>query len=357
MQSKGWLGLVPIFLFILFGVIGNVINIVVFAQRRMRQTSTFRYLLYLSISDLFVVLFSATEVLIKSNLSHEIREFSIFPCNVQKFLTYSTNYVSSCLSIAVSIEKALIVSRISSDLFESSQSSQDKEESRTSFKAMRHKCSTRSLVNRQRNSLVDRNAAAIVITIMLVNSHFIFLMKPTSIFRFHDQEHEYGARENGSSEYDIINCLPVKELFYDEFLVNIWSWVDFCLYSILPFSFMTVCSVIIIVKLKKINEIYVSLLGSSVFNRAIYLKKLKRNFQASLMLVTTSSYFLFSMLIFWIWFFCSRGRMESVESSPVQTLVYMLLYANNAFDILFYSMSSQKFRTELFNLLGARDST
>ena len=341
MKINTMLSFVPIAVFIVFGIIGNVINVLIFSKRKMRHIATFRYLLYLSVSDLFVLLFTASDNLIKSNISLGFREYSLFPCNIHKFLAYSTSYVSSCLSIAVSIEKALVVSRISLDSLDMSQS--------------KNSCpsdvSSRKALLRRRITLVDRNVAILVVAMLLINIHFVFLIKPTSIFSSQDRDqHKNGLEANGSS-FEIVYCMPAKELFYAEFLANAWIFLDICMYSLLPFSFMSVCSVIIIVKLKKVNKIYVSLMDSSVFNRSIYLKKLKRNFETSLMLLSTSFYFLVTMVIFWICFFFYKDRRESLENNLVHTLVYMLLYSNNAFGILFYALCSQKYRTLVFNLI------
>jgi hypothetical protein len=61
------------------------------------------------------------------------------------------------------------------------------------------------------------------------------------------------------------------------------------------------------------------------------------------------------MVIFWLWFlFKSNIEKESVQSSLRQSFVYMLLYTNNAFDFVFYGMSSQKYRKEFRKLFFGR---
>jgi hypothetical protein len=62
------------------GVLGNICNLIVFGKKKMRKWSTFRFLLYLSGSDLLVLLIAVTDILIKNTIEFEIRSYSIFTC-------------------------------------------------------------------------------------------------------------------------------------------------------------------------------------------------------------------------------------------------------------------------------------
>ena len=62
------------------GVLGNICNLIVFGKKKMRKWSTFRFLLYLSGSDLLVLLIAVTDILIKNTIEFEIRSYSIFSC-------------------------------------------------------------------------------------------------------------------------------------------------------------------------------------------------------------------------------------------------------------------------------------
>jgi predicted membrane channel-forming protein YqfA (hemolysin III family) len=67
---------------IVVGVIGNTINVVVFSRKTMRSTSTFRFLLYLSLFDMMVLLVCSTEALIEFGFDFEV----CFQTNVYFFL-------------------------------------------------------------------------------------------------------------------------------------------------------------------------------------------------------------------------------------------------------------------------------
>ena len=172
--------------------------------------------------------------------------------------------------------------------------------------------------------------------------------------------------------------MPIKGSLYELFMLNVWFWIDIVLYSILPFISMGICSTIIIVKINKINKSYLrqffaathtitsttlppsttvqptssfSSFGNKPSNvtshtRMIYLKKLKKNFQICVMLISTNLYFLATMLIFWAWYLFRYEKNETLQQNLTHSYVYVLLYTNNAFGFVFYGMSSEKYRRE-----------
>ena len=92
------------------GLIGNTFNMLVFGKKKMRKISTFRYLFYLSISDLLVLAIGASDILIKKIFLSEIRTQSQIVCKLHTFFTYFLTHVSSLILMAVSIDRAIIMS-------------------------------------------------------------------------------------------------------------------------------------------------------------------------------------------------------------------------------------------------------
>ena len=82
--------LAALILLAFIGVLGNILNLVVFGKKSMRKLSTFRFLLYLSASDLLVLLIAVTDVLIKylTPNQFEIRSYSIFTCKFHVNITF-----------------------------------------------------------------------------------------------------------------------------------------------------------------------------------------------------------------------------------------------------------------------------
>ena len=389
MSTKRVLSITPSIIVLSLGIVGNLINVLVFAKKEMRASSTFRFLIYLSISDLMVMIINSTEILFKSDFSFRNRESSLVSCNIQKFLSYTIYYISSCLSVAVSVDRALIVCKLSPKRLESKQASQalatsskimtshdekmpsskktsQEESPKITFSKMTS-CKQKQMnsfnsnsnasisSNKRRTVLVDRVMALIVVSMLLLNSHFLILLKPSqALFVGNASNESYTSRTNkfsergvNENEYDILECAPKRNTYYEMFLLHVWFAIDLCMYSILPFACTSVCSAIIIHKLKQMNTFYRDRLTSNNFNRKIYLKKLKRNFQISAMLIVTNAYFLLSMLVFWVWFMLHLSERETYASNLRQSFVYILLFTNNAFDCLFYGLSSAKYRSTL----------
>jgi hypothetical protein len=99
---------------IVIGLCGNTVNITVFGRNSMRTVSTFRFLLYLSVFDLLVLLLCATDVFAQFRYNFEIRNVSTFMCRAHTFLTYFLPQCSSNILMAVSIDRALVVTNYKS---------------------------------------------------------------------------------------------------------------------------------------------------------------------------------------------------------------------------------------------------
>lgn len=98
---------------IILGVFGNLVNIVVFSRASMRKASTFRFLLYLAITDLLVLIVCATDALAKFGFEWELRSTSIVVCRLHTFLTYLLTDASSLILMVVSVDRALVVTNSS----------------------------------------------------------------------------------------------------------------------------------------------------------------------------------------------------------------------------------------------------
>ena len=325
---------------LIFGIVGNVISIFIFGKKKMRASPTLRFLLYLSVVDLFVLMMGISEILLKSGFSFGLRDSSLFVCNIQKFIGYSSTYISSLLSVAVNIYRAKKVSY----LFHLN--TEINKTKRVRFKKTID----------QTNSLVDSITKFVIIFVFLLNSHFIFLLKSSHVVYFEDDLKLLKLNETQINSYDVFSCVPFQNSFYEKFLVHAWFWIDLLLYSLIPLISMTICSIIIIVNLMKLNRGYSTRLdlNSSSFTKRIYSRKLRKNIQISLILICSNGYFFITTVIFWTWFSIVDKEFldENFGTYFKRSLVYTLLYSNNAFGILFYGLFSTQYRRHLIGLPG-----
>ncbi len=94
------------------GLIGNTLSLIIFSKKSMRQVSTFRYLLYLSLFDLFVLIVSAAHLLVKLLFKIDVRLYSSFACKTHTFLTYFFTHICSMILIAVNVDRVLKMKKI-----------------------------------------------------------------------------------------------------------------------------------------------------------------------------------------------------------------------------------------------------
>ena len=76
------------------GLIGNIICLIIF--NKLKKNSTFIYLAFLSIIDIFVLLFGLGDIILISYFHYVIRNSSLIICRVHSFLTYASS--KNCLT-------------------------------------------------------------------------------------------------------------------------------------------------------------------------------------------------------------------------------------------------------------------
>ncbi len=107
-KAKLIIFLLPFIIF--FGIIGNILNIFIFSRKTLKSNSTFRFLLYLSVFDLLVLLVCAPDAFLRFGYQIHIRQLSIYTCRLHTFFTYLFTHASSSILMMISIDRALIIS-------------------------------------------------------------------------------------------------------------------------------------------------------------------------------------------------------------------------------------------------------
>lgn len=327
---------------ICIGTFGNILNIVIFSKKNMRLTSTFRFLLYLSISDLLVLLFCATDALARFGFQLEIRSNHFILCKIHTFLTYFLTHSSSVILMVISIDRALVVNNKSfSDILFGNKKKTFSENAQYNSQARPSKISF-ILPDLKwffyRLHRVDLTIGCVCLALFLLNSHFLFINLNLIV-------------ENNSTISDqFYICFPLPDSLYFNFLNKIWVFVDIGVYSMVPFIVMSICSAIILIRIRSKSKKYFEKLvnKNNEQQKSNITKRLRRNRQLLYMLLLTNLYFLLSMLPYCVMFILFKGKQS--ESNIQQPLVHTLLYTNNAINFIFYGFSSQKYRKELYSL-------
>ena len=351
---------------IISGIIGNILNLLIFSRSAMRKSSTFRFLLYLSGFDTLVLLVGALDAYLNFGFQIEVRKYSLFTCRFHTFGTYLLAQSSSTILMLISIDRALVMShkRISF-IFR-------KKKNQSEMKKLKNELSLSKTENNSPKSLskfsklrrIDAIILATFFILILFNSHFLLFLglnlheindNNQNIFEIKNSTNftQSNNSPNFSIEYEL-NCYPKTGDHYRYFLDNIYVWFDIFVYSFVPFLIMSVCSGIIIFRIRKSTKKYFnSLLNKRSVNKSNFYRKLKRNHrlkrnrQLLYMLLITNVYFFLSSLPYCITFLMYRG---SIDNNQLQFSVHTLSYTNNAINFIFYGISSQKYREELKKL-------
>ena len=378
------------------GVIGNVINIIIFSKKQMRRSSTYYFLIYLSAFDLLVLMICAMDVFLRYGFQIEIREHSLLLCRLHTFLTYFLIHASSFILMIISVDRALIVSNKAiyfSLLRPKLAESIEKRENSLllgSNLCCVLRCGIKSKFKRNGLNKPCMNRMDLVILttlslLLLLNIHYLFFMNINSIQQrdrdpgkdpfliensklnisiIYDLYDDFDFRINEMVNYeksfvekrsDIAEfaCYPPEGTAYYAFLSKYFIWIDIIVYSFLPCVIMSICSAIILYRIRTSDNKYLT----NVFtknNQTPFYRRLKRNRQLLYMLLITNLYFLLSSLPYCIMFLLYRG--ENSESGFGQLFVHVLSYTNNAFNFIFYGVSSQKYR-ENFAILFWKSSS
>ena len=333
---------------ILIGTLGNILNLIVFAQKSMRKMPTFRLLLYLSAIDLIILLVCANDLLFTFSFEIQVRLYSSFTCRFHTFLTNFFTQLSSVILTVVSIERAFVIYNKKVKFFE---------------------------LNHIQNLVI-----AIMTVVAIINIHYIIFFELNSendekFFEFMANNSAVPNRldnvlnylksskllpkrvthlvniesfePNVTYEISVYVCYPISNRIYNYFFIHIWTWIDSLIYSFIPIATMTVCSAMIIMEVSK-----KSLKPRSLFdgNKNLIERRNRRKNQILFLLISTNIFFILCSLPYCLAHFSSAFDHNELEKTHRFYMCHIVAYANNAFNFVFYIFYSEKYRQELKNL-------
>ena len=349
---------ISISVIIIVGIVGNLLNIYVFSHKSMRKNTTFRYLFYLSIIDLLVLLVATVDALFTFGFFIMIRAYSNFLCKTHTFMTYLLTQMSSNILMIVSIDRALII--CNKKLY----------------------VSIKNFLKKQKFLKIDwynsKRVGKLVLTVLILlgifNSHYLIFMKlneaesrnlvPSekmkkayrisennsmyinSSYNYNNTNHK-SPIENIQSKRDGLVCFPSSTSLYNHFLLEIWVWFDLVIYSIIPFTVMIICSIIIVLEIRSKSSSFIT---TSKNNKSACEKAKRRNKKMLIMLVVTNLYFIFCSLPLGADIIHYKFKAAEYEPHFLQSFFHILAYTNNSANIFFYILFSHKYRQILFSI-------
>ena len=286
------------------GTLFNILTIIVLLRKRMRSSSSSRYLIVLAVCDILALNVGLLRHYIKEVMKVDIRNFSDASCKIHVFLVYFFTHLSGWILIFLAVERFIAVW--------------------FPFKAKvlcTPKKGTAALV-------------AIVVSLFAINAHFFWTMDLVNFPSGPNEEKHF--------------CVTI----YPEYFIfdtYIWPWVDAALYSYIPFIVMIVCNSLIIAKLlqSKINKKKTE--GRSSRTRMKTMTAMLFSITFSFLILTTPmSIYILGEYIWWseeIYKPCNN----LILFWPIANLLF---YLNNAINFLCYCVSGPRFRREVIRMCG-----
>ncbi|XP_061165763.1 FMRFamide receptor-like [Saccostrea echinata] len=312
-----WIYVSPILIFV--GTIANTLSIIVLLRKRMRTSTTMFYLTVLSFGDMMVLYTGLLRYWIKSAFHEDIRLISEFSCKIHAFLVYFSLDFTTWVLVAVTIDRCIFV----------------------------------CLPFRAKRLCTLKHAKIVVIGIALVMTALNFQL-------FWGVSFEVQLGE--------LACTHVND--FTEFA---WPWIDFCMFSIVPFTIMIIANILIIKKLfmshKRVashnHEAAHSEHSESVMNHSnghsvnVHAKQRKVP-SVTTMLLTTNCVFLaltlpiVVYLIVYPYVLYDATDHVTAVLQLLWAIANMFQYTNNTIHFFLYCMTGPRFRRELFKLFNIK---
>ncbi|KAK3094965.1 hypothetical protein FSP39_008421 [Pinctada imbricata] len=325
--EKIWIVVSPIL--IVIGTISNILSVVVLARKRMRNSTTMFYLMILALGDILVLSTGLLRYWLKFAFDVDVRLLSQFGCKLHVFLVYFSLDFTTWILVAVTIDRCIFVC--------------------LPFRA------------KQLCTMKHAEAAAISIAILMVAINF-------HLFWGVEIKLEDGER----------SCSQANE-----FTSRVWPWLDFCIFSILPFTVMIICNTCIIRRLIQSHRRIVShqdrhqerptqtVSGNGITTPGheesappvVNNHKTKAKVPSvTAMLLSVNCVFLLltvPIVIYLIVHSYVNSTLSAHERAVTQlfwAIVNMLQYANNSIHFFMYCLTCPRFRKELYRLFNKRSN-
>ena len=331
---------------------GNTISLIVlfssFGRKKILRHSTFVYMAFLSIVDIFVLVFGLGDIVIIAYFRSYIRNENFIICRVHSFLTYVSTHCSSFILALVSIDRAIATNMISF--------------AKTYCKP----------------GLAFRITCLAICISILINFHNLLFLGHIILI----------PNLNRTVQFE---CASKEDTLYEKFMDPYFEWADLICYSILPFIIMTVCSFLIIKamflsskRISKLNDSYDRSIKRNNL-RSIITSKPEMNSIKEIMnkketvqlrsalhytlpsnishrKINKATHLSYTLIALNVIFFILISPLVIVriiikeanlskESTFIINIVYLLAYSNHSLNFFLYGFTSPLFRTGIIKLL------
>lgn len=289
---------------LVLGLVGNMFAFIVL-YKYSRQYHAYHLLYVLSVMDIILLLSGLFRLWIKEVIGLDLADISPYSCKILVFFGFFSSHCSVWIVSFLSIERALIVSLPLKSMY---------------------------LINERRSKIV----VSILITIFgLLNFHLLFTMGIP-----------------GQS----CGPLPASE----NFITNIWPWIDALIYSCLPFLIILISNISTVISLSVARRkrdgmtAFLPKKDAGLLNREYFLTfmLLSLTFSFFVMLLPVNTMII--MVAFWNK--VNHSLRETAIFQLAKIIVEMLMYSNHAINFLLYFWTGSEFRQQFVSTFCRRQS-
>lgn len=296
---------------IIFGTVGNVLSIIVLSSRKFNRWSSSVYLLGLAVADLCALYIGLMRQWIKYSFDSDIRHFHPVLCKIHWWLMYT------CADVPVWILTAITVERLISTM--------------CPYKS-------KAICTKNRAKIV---LIVIVISALAINSHLLY---------------GFGKLEiAAANETLVIPCAPITDA-YRQFFGKVWTWIDLCKYSLVPFALLSTGNICIIYKLLASGR-KVKTQVAPTTSQTQASSGNERTSNMTILLVCLNFVFIISTAPVCIYFigepyWIPKDVPRDIQlQDPWWAFVNMLMYINNSANFILYCLTGSRFRDAVKELL------
>ena len=201
--------------FLLIGLTGNALSVVILSRQLMCGTTTSVYLRLLAVVDSLALIVSLLREMISHYFSFDVRDLTDLSCKLQSWLMYSTTGLSCWLLSVIAIDRLISI--------------------KYPLWAKTHCTRTLALIV----------AVAVIVVVMLLNSHLLWILNKDEI--------QFYSNFSNTTVILEVTC-QATSLQFVVFWDRIWPICVLALYSFLPITCLITCNVILLCKLSKRNK-------------------------------------------------------------------------------------------------------
>ena len=201
-------------IWVVIGTIVNFISLAVFCRNSMLRNSTFMYLAIMSFSDIIILWLSS----FRDYLAYKFNIFvnGDYPCKFHVFAFFVFAQFSSWLLVGANLDRLIIV--ISSN------------------KYSQIWCSKRT---------ATKFSAILLLILIVLNLHFLVFVESLESNK-NSSSNSTAPKVVNVNPFVYPKCTLKKNKKYIYFYNNIFTWIDTCVYCLLPFLIMLICNVTLI---------------------------------------------------------------------------------------------------------------